>query len=57
LGHWERHVDVSQGTVKAVYSGSPLGASQKGDVVSVIVADLDPQSGVVTHQARLKMDA
>jgi exonuclease SbcD len=57
LGHWERHVDVSQGTVKAVYSGSPLGASQSDDVVSVTVVDLDPQAGALTHQASLKMGA
>lgn len=55
LGHWERHVDVSQGQVKAVYSGSPLGASQNDDVVSVTVVDLDPQEGVATHQATFKM--
>jgi exonuclease SbcD len=57
LGHWERHVDVSQGTVKAVYSGSPLGASQSDDVASVTVVDLDPQAGALTHQASLKMGA
>jgi DNA repair exonuclease SbcCD nuclease subunit len=55
LGHWERHVDVSQGTVKAAYSGSPLGASHNDDAVSVTVVDLDPQAGVLTHQAALMM--
>lgn len=55
LGHWERHVDVSQGPVKAVYSGSPLGAFQSNDVVSVTVVDLDPELGVQTRQAALKM--
>ena len=55
LGHWERHVDVSQGEVTAVYSGSPLGALQSNDVVTVTVADLDPATGVRTHQARLPL--
>lgn len=55
LGHWERHVDVSQGDTRAVYSGSPLGALQSNDQVTVTVADLDPDSGVQTHQATLDM--
>lgn len=55
LGHWERHVDVSQDGVKAVYSGSPLGAFQTNDAVSVTVVDLDPHSGVHTRQASLEM--
>jgi DNA repair exonuclease SbcCD nuclease subunit len=55
LGHWERHVDVSQGDTRAVYSGSPLGALQSNDQVTVTVADLDPDSGVRTHQATLDM--
>jgi DNA repair exonuclease SbcCD nuclease subunit len=57
LGHWERHVDVSQGDTRAVYSGSPLGALQSNDQVTVTVADLDPDSGVRTHQATLDMRA
>ena len=55
LGHWERHVDVSQGDTRAVYSGSPLGALQSNDRVMVTVADLDPDSGVQTRQATLDM--
>jgi DNA repair exonuclease SbcCD nuclease subunit len=55
LGHWERHVDVSQGDTRAVYSGSPLGALQSNDQVTVTVVDLDPDSGVRTHQATLDM--
>lgn len=55
LGHWERHVDVSQGDTHAVYSGSPLGALQANDRVTVTVADLDPDAGVRTHQAVLDM--
>ena len=55
LGHWERHVDVSQGNTRAVYSGSPLGALQSNDQVTVTVADLDPELGVQTHQATLDM--
>lgn len=57
LGHWERHVDVSQGDTRAVYSGSPLGALQSNDQVTVTVVDLDPDSGVQTHQATLDMQA
>lgn len=53
LGHWERHVDVSQGDTTAVYSGSPLGALQSNDQVTVTVADLDPDQGVTTHQVTL----
>jgi DNA repair exonuclease SbcCD nuclease subunit len=55
LGHWERHIDVSQGPVKAVYSGSPLGAFQNNHLVSVTVVDLDPETGVQTHQATLSL--
>ena len=55
LGHWDRHVDVSQGGVKAVYSGAPLGAVQTNDTVAVTVVDLEPTTGVQTHQATLSM--
>lgn len=55
LGHWDCHVDVSQGGVKAVYSGSPLGAVQTNDTVAITVVDLEPATGVRTHQATLKM--
>ena len=55
LGHWERYVDVSQGDVKAVYSGSPLGALQSNDMVSVILADLDPNNGVIANRCQLPM--
>lgn len=57
LGHWERHVDVSQGGTTAVYSGSPLGALQSNDSVNVTVADLNPDSGVSTRQVNLPMAA
>lgn len=53
LGHWDRHVDVSQGRVKAVYSGSPLGATHSNETVMVTVADLDPDTGVGTRQVTL----
>lgn len=42
LGHWERHVDVSQGRVKAAYSGSPRGPSRSDPLGAVTVVDLDP---------------
>jgi DNA repair exonuclease SbcCD nuclease subunit len=53
LGHWDRHVEVSQGGVKAIYSGAPLGASPTDDTVAVTVVDLDPAHGVQTHQVTL----
>ena len=53
LGHWDRHVDVSQGRVKAVYSGSPLGATHSDDTVTVTVVELDPSAGVETRQVTL----
>jgi DNA repair exonuclease SbcCD nuclease subunit len=54
LGHWDRHVDVSQGRVKAVYSGAPLGPFHNSQVATVTLVDLDPLRGVQTHQAPLK---
>ena len=57
LGHWDRHVDVSQGRVKAVYSGAPLGAIQSNDSVAFTLVDLDPEHGVKTRQVTLDMIA
>lgn len=53
LGHWDRHVDVSHGRVKAVYSGAPLGPFHRNELGAVTVVDLDPLHGVQTHQAPL----
>jgi DNA repair exonuclease SbcCD nuclease subunit len=53
LGHWDRHVDVSQGRVKAVYSGAPLSPFHRGQMGAVTVVDLDPLRGVETQQALL----
>ena len=53
LGHWDRHVDVSQGGVKAVYSGTPLGPSRKEPLGAVTVVDLDPGFGVQLSRAAL----
>ena len=50
LGHWDRHIDVSQGDTRAVYSGSPLGASSDDSTVAVTVVELDPASGVSAQQ-------
>ena len=50
LGHWDRHVDVSQGDVRAVYSGAPLGAVQTNDTVAFTLVELDPFNGVLTQQ-------
>ncbi len=53
LGHWDRHVDVSQGRVTAVYSGTTRGPSTKDPVAEVTVVDLDPEGGVKYRQTPL----
>ncbi len=53
LGHWDRHVEVSQGRVKAVYSGTPLGPSRQNPLGEVTVAELDPLTGVTLSRATL----
>ena len=45
LGHWDRHVDLSQGTVKACYSGSPTSITS-GSLGGVVMVDMDPLKGV-----------
>ena len=55
LGHWERHVDVSQGSTVAFYSGSPLGAAPDDDHISVNMVDLDPDLGVSVRQVILPL--
>ena len=50
LGHWDRHVDVSQGNTTAVYSGCPLGPIGSPGAGEVTVVDLSPQTGVSYHQ-------
>lgn len=55
LGHWERHVSVSQGDTVAYYSGSPLGAAPDYRHISVNAADLDPVSGVSVRQVILPL--
>lgn len=56
LGHWERHVDVSQGDTAAYYSGSPLGSAPDYDQISVNLVDLDPAGGVAVRQVALPLD-
>ena len=56
LGHWERHVEVSQGATAAWYSGSPLGAAPDYDHISVNLVDLDPRLGVTVRQAVLPIE-
>ncbi len=56
LGHWERHVEVSQGDTQAWYSGSPLGAAPDYDHISVNLVDLDPLAGVTVTQALLPLE-
>ena len=53
LGHWDRNVDVSQGRVTAVYSGTARGPSTKDPVAEVTVVDLDPEGGVSYRQTPL----
>ena len=53
LGHWDRHVDVSQGNVTAVYSGCPLGPIGSPGAGEVTVVDLDPQTGVSFRQGAI----
>ncbi len=42
LGHWDRHADVSQGAVRAVYSGAPVPHAWAG---AALYVTLDPDSG------------
>jgi len=53
LGHWDRHVDVSQGNTTAVYSGCPLGPIGSPGAGEVTVVDLDPQVGVSYRQVTI----
>ena len=53
LGHWDRHVDVSQGNTTAVYSGCPLGPIGSPGAGEVTVVDLDPQGGVSYRQVTI----
>ena len=53
LGHWDRHVEVSQGGVTAAYSGTPLGTSKKEPLGWVTAVDLDPAAGVRLSRASL----
>ena len=53
LGHWDRHVEVSHGSVKAAYSGTPLGPSRSKPLGEVSVVDLNHQTGVHLGRASL----
>jgi DNA repair exonuclease SbcCD nuclease subunit len=53
LGHWDRHVDVSQGNTTAVYSGCPLGPIGSPGAGEVTVVDLDPSNGVSFRQVAI----
>ncbi len=54
LGHWDRHVDVSQGRVTAVYSGTARGSSPRDPLGEVTVVDLTPPEAVTFYQADLQ---
>ena len=53
LGHWDRHVDVSQGGVTAVYSGTARGPSSSGYLGEITIVDLNPDNGVTYCQLQL----
>ncbi len=53
LGHWERHVEVTQGDTVAFYSGSPLGAAPDHEHVAANLVDLHPARGVTVRQVIL----
>ena len=53
LGHWDRHDDVSQGSVTAVYSGTARGPASSNYLGEVTVVDLDPVNGVSYRQIPL----
>ena len=54
LGHWDRHVDVSQGRVTAVYSGTARGSSPRDPLGEVTVVDLTPPEAVTFYRAELQ---
>jgi DNA repair exonuclease SbcCD nuclease subunit len=45
LGHWDRYADVSQGEVRACYSGAPHWDGRKRALASVLLVTLDPAQG------------
>ena len=53
LGHWDRHVEVSQGDVTAVYSGTARGPVSSNYLGEVTIVDLDPDNGVSYRQIAL----
>jgi DNA repair exonuclease SbcCD nuclease subunit len=46
LGHWDRFADVSQGEVRACYSGAPHWDGRKRGLASALLIRLDPEEGV-----------
>jgi hypothetical protein len=50
LGHWDRFVDVSQGDVRAFYSGAPHWAGTHRALSHVVLVTLDPESGVAVER-------
>ena len=48
LGHWHRFTDVSQGDVKAFYSGSPSEPGSEQATVNLVT--LDPEAGVTVER-------
>jgi DNA repair exonuclease SbcCD nuclease subunit len=46
LGHWDRHADVSQGEVRAFYSGAPHWTGTTHDLSHLLLVTLDPELGV-----------
>ena len=50
LGHWDRHLDVSQGKVRARYSGGPMPSLSGVKPGYVALVELDQVAGVRVHQ-------
>jgi DNA repair protein SbcD/Mre11 len=51
LGHWHRFVDISQGSVRACYSGSPSMPVADGPTANLVT--LDPERGVTVERLPL----
>jgi exonuclease SbcD len=52
LGHWHRFLDVSEGDVKAFYSGSPSEPGTTGASVNLVT--LDPAAGVEVERRLIR---
>jgi DNA repair exonuclease SbcCD nuclease subunit len=53
LGHWDVHVDVSQGGVPAFYSGAPHHGRLDRGLAGVLMVTLDPVRGIGVERLSL----